>query len=467
MVNPSCHRVSQLTTLLFILNHITALALPAGVTMRMIPGGVFTMGSESLVGSPDQQAAAPVHQVTLSPYWMSEAEISNAQYCEFLNEAHHLELIRIVVGTGGPDNGKRLVQGTALSSYEGKTLYTLDGTRVLKDHDNADGDDNEFTGDVEPENPLNISYIGFDSQQDRFYVLDPHNPEDINWETLCNYQDYGTVPMQKAEPVLNDFGDWAGSGANLSNELQEWTAVNPAAATNLPTEDEVSTWPVTFIRWWGAKAFADFYGARLPTEAQWEFAAKGGSDFTWAVYDGQTTSDANWNTLGPGTRATGHVRGAISGNPNPYGLYNLAGNCWEWVADNYVAPYNTSSAENPLIEVAGSSTRCWRGGSWNYHEATLQSSIRFYDQEDRGNDHFGFRIVSPYVAIHSFVFGGTGPTLTWYSQSGENYAVETSINLVDWVHVGDIVAAGLTSTYTDTDPARVSAPTRFYRIRLE
>jgi len=103
--------------------------------------------------------------------------------------------------------------------------------------------------------------------------------------------------------------------------------------------------------------------------------------------------DANWNTLGMGTVALGHVRPAISGTANPYGLYNLAGNSWEWIADNYVAPYDTDAVTDPFIEVSGSTTRCWRGGSWNYHQATLQSSIRFYDEEDRGNDHFGFRIV--------------------------------------------------------------------------
>ncbi|MBT8044771.1 MAG: formylglycine-generating enzyme family protein, partial [Verrucomicrobiae bacterium] len=439
---------------------------PEGVTMRMIPGGVFTMGSDSLIGSPDQQVAAPEHEVTLSPYWMSEAEITNAQYCEFLNEAYQAGLISIVTGAMGPDNGKRLIQGTASSSYEGKTLYTLDGTRVLKDHDDADGDGNAFTGDVEPENPLNISYIGFDSQQDQFYVMDPHDPEDFNWQELCNYQDYGTFQMQKSGPVLNDFDDWAGAGANLSDELQGWTEANPEGATNLPTQEEISDWPVTFIRWWGAKAFAEFYGARLPTEAQWEFAARGGADFVWAVHDGQDTSDANWNSLEE-TVPTGHVRNAISGSPNPYGLYNLAGNCWEWIADNYVAPYDTNPAENPLVEEEGSILRCWRGGSWNYHEATLQSSIRFFDQEDRGNDHFGFRIVAPYLAIQSFDLGSTGPILTWYSMSGEKYAVETSTNLVNWDHIDYVVAAGLTATYTDTDPARTSSLTRFYRIRLD
>jgi len=375
---------------------VATMNLPTGVECRMIPGGVFTMGSDNLaMGSPDQQAAAPEHQVTLSPYWMTEAEITNVQYCEFLNAAYEQGLISIVTGTAGPDNGKRLVQGTALSSYEGKTLYTLDGTRVLKDHDDADGDENAFTGNVEPENPLNISMIGFDSQQELFYIKDPYDPTDFHWQNICAYQDYGTVAGEETGPVLNDFDDWAGAGANFSDELQGWTETNPTGATNLPTQEEVSGWPVNFIRWWGAKAFAEFYGGSLPTEAQWEFAAKGGQQFEWAVYDGQDRSDANWNTLGMDTYAKGHVRSAISGNTNPFGLYNLGGNCWEWIEDNYVAPYDTNPVEDPLVEVVDSTIRCWRGGSWNYHEATLQAAIRFYDEEDRGNDHFGFRIVCP------------------------------------------------------------------------
>jgi hypothetical protein len=320
---------------------------------------------------------------------------------------------------------------------------------------------------VEPENPLNISYVGFDSNTDAFYVKDPHDPADFHWEDICDYRDYGTTPMQPTGPVLNDFNDWAGAGANLSDELQGWTETNPNDATNLPTQADVAAWPVTFIRWWGAKAFAELHGARLPTEAQWEFAAQGGSNFTWAVYDGQDRSDANWDTLGMGTRATGHVRRAVSGNPNPFGLYNLGGNCWEWIADNYVAPYDTNAVENPLVEVDGSTLRCWRGGSWNYHEATLQSSIRFFDEEDRGNDHFGFRIVLPYIRIFSFEPGGTGYTLSWYSVGTETYGIETSTNLVTWEDVEEVVAPGLTATYTDTDSERLSTRCRFYRIRQE
>jgi formylglycine-generating enzyme required for sulfatase activity len=372
--------------------------LPGSITMKSITGGTFTMGSNSILGSPDQQVAAPEHSVTLSSYLMSEAEISNVQYVEFLNSAYTDGLIEINIGALGPDSGKRLIQGSASSSYQGKTLYNMDGIRVLKDHNNGDGDGNPFTGTVEPENPLNISYIGFDSITSTFYVKDPHNVNDFHWLNICNYYNYGTTPMMITGPVLNDFDDWAGIGQNLSDELQGWTDTLPSSAVNLPDQAEISGWPVTFIRWWGAFAFADYYNVNIPSEAQWEYAAKGGNNYLYAVHNGVDITDANWNQAGD-TTATGHVRSAISGTANPFGLYNLGGNSWEWIADNYIAPYDTNAVTDPLIEVANSTSRCWRGGSWNYHEATLQTAIRFYDEEDRGNDHFGFRIVTSNLTV--------------------------------------------------------------------
>ncbi len=147
--------------------------LPTGIVLKNITEGIFIMGSNDLDGSSDQQAAAPEHEVALNEFAMSEAEITNAQYVEFLNAAYAEGLIALVTGATGPDNGKRLIQGTASSSYNGKTLYTLDGIRVLKDHDNSDGDGDSFTGQIEPENPLNISYIGFNESTNLFYVKNP------------------------------------------------------------------------------------------------------------------------------------------------------------------------------------------------------------------------------------------------------------------------------------------------------
>ena len=387
---------------------LTAQTLPNDIVMKDIDGGVFIMGSNTLNGSPDQTDAAPEHEVTLTVYSMSEAEITNVQYVAFLNAAFSDGLIQIVTGTAGPDRDKRLIQGTASSTYNGKTLYSLDGIRVLKDHGDEDTDGNEFTGSVEPENPLNVAYIAFNDITNVFYVKDPFNVDDFNWVEVCNYQDYGTTPMLFEGAILNDFDDWAGTGQNYSDELQGWTESNSAAATHLPTQTEVSAWPVTFIRWWGAKAFVEYYSVNLPSEAQWEFAAKGGANFEYAVHDGASVSDANWNQAGIDALATGHVRSAISGTANPFGLYNLAGNSWEWIADNYVAPYAISAVTDPFIEVTGSTSRCWRGGAWNYHEATLQSAIRFFDDENRGNDHFGFRIVGTHSTLFNEEFIKTG-----------------------------------------------------------
>ncbi|MFY0673401.1 MAG: SUMF1/EgtB/PvdO family nonheme iron enzyme [Bacteroidia bacterium] len=390
-------KTSLLVLTLAIATIVNAQDLPLSIKMLNVEGATFTMGSNSLIGSPDQKAAAPEHQVTMSDFAISEAEITNAQYLEFLNAALADGLIEVNTGANGPDKDKRLIQGTSKSAYSGKTLYTLDGIRVLKDHDDADSDGDPFTGDVEPENPLNTSYIGYNESKNEFYLKDPFSADDFDWKAMCDYQDYGTTKGSRLPEIKNDFDDWAGAGNNYSNELQNWTKENPSLATNLPSQDDIALWPVTFVRWWGAWAFANYYGKTLPTEAQWEFVAKGGDDFTYAVYDGTTISDANWNQ-DKLKFAYHHVRAAKSGEANPFGCYNLAGNAWEWIADNYVAPYSTDAVTDPLVEVNGSTTRCWRGGSWNYHEATLQSAMRFFDEEDRGNDHFGFRIAGGYVA---------------------------------------------------------------------
>ena len=318
---------------------------------------------------------------------MSEAEITNAQYLEFLNAAFNKGLVSVTTGTSGADKDKKIIVGTASSSYSGKVLYSLDGTRVMKDHNNTDGDNNAFSGKIEPENPLNIAYIGYDSSKSEspFYVKDPHSATDFHWYNLCTYNDFaeGVAHTGSSSGSVNDFSSWS--------ELSGWSESNPSAAASLPTKATISSWPATFIRWWGARAFALFYDVNLPSEAQWEYAAKGGNNYTYAVYNGTDTSDANWNQTGAKT-ATGHVRETIRGKANPFGLYNLGGNAWEWIEDNYKA-YDSTTVTDPVVYVPGSTTRSWRGGSWNYHQATLESSGRYSDDEDRGNDHFGFRIV--------------------------------------------------------------------------
>ena len=88
--------------------------------------------------------------------------------------------------------------------------------------------------------------------------------------------------------------------------------------------------------------------------------------------------------------ATHHRHNVNEGTSNPYGIYNLDGNVWEWVEDNY-EPYDLVPATDPLI-LDGTTDRCKRGGSWNYHKATLETAGRDYTFDNRGNDHHGFKI---------------------------------------------------------------------------
>ena len=364
------------------------LILHSSIVFKDIVGGTFTMGeSESNYQGPPGSYDAYLHTVTLSNFQMSETEVTNSQFVHFLNGAYSFGLLEVRIETNpGPNMGDLLVFGTdiAPSEYSEMALYNLSGTRVMKDHDNLDGDDDPFTGVIEPENPLNIAYIGYDeldADSQWFYVKNPINPEHFNWLELTNYYNYEDISHQyDTTMLLNDFNNW--------EELEDYP-------NNLPSLLEVSHWPATFIKWYGAKAFTLFYDIKLPSEAQWEFAAKGSTEFTYATSDGNVFGDgssANWNYLEQNP-SLGHVLNVKINEPNPYDLYNMAGNVWEWGEDWYSSEYynNSNNSVDPVNdEATGFKVR--RGGSWNYHLASLKSSARAEDEQFKGNDHFGFRI---------------------------------------------------------------------------
>ena len=304
-----------------------------------------------------------------------------------MNGAFSLGLLEVRIETEiGPNMGDTLVFGTELSpeEYRDMALYNLSGTRVMKDHDNADGDSDSFTGAIEPENPLNIAYIGYDEfniESQWFYIKDPRSTNDFNWLELTDYYNYSNTSHQYDTSVLlNDYNSW--------EELEDYP-------NNLPTLLEVSHWPASFVKWYGAKAFTLFYDVDLPTEAQWEFAAQGGADFIYATANGDVIGDgssANWNHLTENP-SRGHVLDVRLNEANPFGLYNMAGNVWEWTEDWYDADYyNNSNDSTDPVNTLDSGLKVRRGGSWNYHQTTLKSSARAKDEKFKGNDHFGFRI---------------------------------------------------------------------------
>ena len=125
---------------------------------------------------------------------------------------------------------------------------------------------------------------------------------------------------------------------------------------------DFANYPVVGITWNDAKAYAEWAGKRLPTEAEWEYAARGGlKGMNYPNGDEVDSTRANYSV-------EGIMRGTVpvsSYLPNGYGLYNMAGNVWEWVSDYYDGDYYENSPyKNPQGSEDGK-FRVIRGGGWH------------------------------------------------------------------------------------------------------
>lgn len=134
---------------------------------------------------------------------------------------------------------------------------------------------------------------------------------------------------------------------------------------------DFSDYPVVGVSYFDAEKFARWSGKRLPTEAEWEYAARGGmigKNFPF----GDQIDSAKVNY---GRKYKGIVKEG-SFPPNGFGLYDIAGNVWEWTSDFYSSDYYAHSpAENPKGPVAGR-FKVIRGGSWHSGPMCIQTYFR-------------------------------------------------------------------------------------------
>ena len=148
--------------------------------------------------------------------------------------------------------------------------------------------------------------------------------------------------------------------------------------------------PVVVVSWFGAKAYAEHYGGRLPTEAEWEFAAKGGNSSSGYTYSGSNTiDDVAWYITNSG--GASHPIGTKSANE--LDLHDMTGNVWEWINDWYDNNYySTSPSNNPQGPSTGT-YRVYRGGSWDGNAIYCRVADRGYNNPVFTNDNLGFRPV--------------------------------------------------------------------------
>jgi len=191
----------------------------------------------------------------------------------------------------------------------------------------------------------------------------------------CSPNDEECDDVEKpAHTVAITKGFWIGKSEVPQAAYQKVTGTNPSYFRGLNR-------PVEQVTWTDAESFCQEIGGRLPTEAEWEYAARGGS----AAPRHSDLERIAWYRGNSGNETNDIMTKA----KNAFGLHDMIGNVWEWVVDWY-APYSTSAATDPRGPATGD-TKVARGGSWDLFQQVARVSFRYRNQLSSRSYNIGLR----------------------------------------------------------------------------
>ena len=386
--------------------------------MAKIPGGSFTMGKQD--EDPLGAMNAPTKTVTVQPFYMDESEITNSEYKQFVfwvrDSITRTKLAyQAEFASGGdvdPANAGKNAEGIQLYAFaSADTINESPYAKYMREnyYELGEGMDSLYLKKDEALNGirtfntklLNYRYYWFDNEQ---AAKTGKNRKDFMKDEVINVYPDTTVWIKDFNYSYND------------PMHQEYFA-----------HKAYENYPVVGVTWNQAKAFCHWRtqtknnfqrsrkklglvpSFRLPTEAEWEYAARGGLNYGKYPWGGpSTTSDrgcflANFKPVRGDYAADGalYTVEAVSFNPNEYGLYNMAGNVAEWTNTAYnQMSYYMGSTMNPNVEIKENRRKIIRGGSWKDVAYFLEVSSRDWEYADTARSYIGFRTVQDYLGTN-------------------------------------------------------------------
>ena len=410
---------------------------PEPLEMAFIPAGHFTMGQS------DQDAFFAMNtiskDVTVEAFWMDQTEISNNKYRQFVYYVRD-SILRTKLGDAGIDRRNYYQvdkEGNQLDpkvlNWEEKIDYKDDATKAAVEEMYYPPEE-RFNGQKEFDTrKLVYSYSWVDLKQasrttykyDNKAGTGKYEGQVTNIDGVTSaVTNRGSFIMHDKIPVYPDTLCW----------IRDFTySFNDPQASLYFWHPSYDDYPVVGITWVQARAFSiwrtdfmntalrkqgvpDVQAYRLPTETEWEYAARGGLDLSMYPWGGPYTRNqkgcflANFKPLRGNYIDDGTVYAAKVGSyePNEYGLYDMSGNVSEWTSCAYAQnayifthdlnpnfEYNAKLGDPPVLK-----RKVIRGGSWKDIAYFLQCGSRDYEYQDSTKPYVGFRNVRAYIGVN-------------------------------------------------------------------